>query len=294
MLKKLVLVIVVAIFSLMLLSAQIEASSVAIAEFETDRQFSQFRSDLDNRLLDHVVENFDGQSFEVKERLREIDLLRERSLSSNERRELRQNLQADFLVLPRLVDIKIDEQDQVSISLSTEGSNKISFGVKKVAVEVELSARVVDLRTGSIKTGFTSKREEVFSVSSVSINRRNIFNQKADEIVKDAINPATEEIAFSIIMEIEDLVMEKEAEGAKIVEIAPHGIEEYVIAKITGDSSNVRSGSEITFYKPGSVGGRIPVADGEIIDRDGKYITIKLLEKPKVGLEVGDTLQTDL
>ena len=293
MIKRLSVLLIILI-ALFVFSSEVMASSVAIAEFETDRQFRQFRSDLDNRLLDHVVENFDENTFQVKERLREIDLLRERSLSSSERRKLRENLQADFLVLPRLVDIKIDEQDQVSISLSTEGSNKISFGVKKVAVEVELSARVVDLRTGSIKTGFTTKKEEVFSVSSVSINRRNIFNQKADEIVKDAISPATEEIAFSIIMEIQDLAMEKEAEGAKIVEVAPHGIEEYVIAKITGDSSNVRSGSRIKFYKPGSVGGRIPVADGKIIDRDGKYITIKLLEEPKVGLEVGDTLQTDL
>ena len=287
-------VLIIALLLVVTFSAySAQAQSVAIAEFELDRQYREFQDDLDNKLLDYVLEYFDKDVFQVKERLREIDILRERSLSSSDRRRLRENLKADFLVLPRLSNIKIEEKQFFSISFSSEDSDSnIDFGVKKAIVEIEVSARVVDLRTGNIETGFVVEKEDTFSVGSVKINKRNVFEEKGSEIIKDVLDPATEELALIVVAEIEDLFSEYGEENAKIVEVSPHGIDEYIIAEVQHDSSRFRTGRDITIYKPGSVGGRVPVGTGTIIDRDGDYVTIELIEQPKVDLEIGDSLQT--
>ena len=288
-------VLIIALFLVLTFTTHsAQAQSVAIAEFELDRQHREFQSDLDNKLLDYVLEYFDKDVFQVKERLRKVDILRERSLSSSDRRRLRENLKADFLILPRLADIKVEEKQFFSISFSSkDSSSDMKFGVKKAIVEVEVSARVVDLRTGNIETGFIVEKEDTFSVGSIKINRENVLKEKGSEIIKNVLDPATEELALMVVAEIEDLFSEYDEENAEIVEVAPHGIQEYIIAEIKHDSSRFRTGRSITIYKPGSVGGRVPVGSGEIIDRDGGYVTIELQEEPKVDLDVGDNLQTD-
>ncbi|MGM0438825.1 MAG: CsgG/HfaB family protein [Patescibacteria group bacterium] len=278
------------------LSSQVTASSIAIAEFETDSDFREFRDDLNNKYLDYVITHFDRDVFQVKERLRRIDLLRERSLSRNDRKSLRRNLGADFLILPRLVDLKVEEVKTLSISVFSDEkkSHKINIGVNKVAVEIEVNARVVDLRSGNIKTGFNVKKEETFSIGRVRINRKNVFSEKMTDIADDVINPAVEELSLITISEIEDLTIENEKENARIVEIAPYNIEQFLIAKVIRDSSRFRIGREITIYKSGSEGGRVPVAEGHIIDEDGDYITIELyLETKKVRLEENDSIQVN-
>ncbi len=260
-------------------SQVIDASSkIAIADFETDFDLRNYEDDLNNYLLDYVVMYFDDDVIEIKERLRYVDILRERALSSERRKKLRANLEADFLILPRVSQFDISESKSVTFSIlnSNNKNFKMDIGIKKVVVDLEIAARIVDLRTGNIKTGFLVDKKESFEVSSIRINSKNVFKEKGSVISSEIFKPATEELALLVLAEIEDLGDEYEQEKAKIVEVSPFDIEEYVIAKINKDSTRFRVGREVTVYKSGSVGGKIPIASGKIIERDGKFITIEI------------------
>jgi hypothetical protein len=253
------------------------SSKIAIAEFETDYDLRDYQDDLNNYLLDYIVMYFDDNVIEIKERLRYVDILRERALSSERRETLRNNLQADFLILPRVSQFDVSESKSLTFSIlnSNNKNFKVDIGIKKVVVSLEIAARVVDLRTGNIKTGFLVDKKEAFEVSSIQINSKNVFKEKGGVISSEVFKPATEELSLLILAEIEDLGEEYGQERAKIVEVAPYGIEEYVIARINKDSTRFREGREITIYKSGSVGGKIPIASGEIIESDVYFIPIQ-------------------
>ena len=269
--------------------------SIAIANFETDRDYRSIRDDLDRKMLNHVLNFHQGEEVTIKERLRKMDILRDVSISRSDRRRLQENLGADYIILPQIDSIKVEETGTFSFSLSSKDSKgaEINFGIEKVIVEVELSARVVNLKTGTIEKGINVEKDEIFSVGKVKINNRNILREKEEEVLIDLLDPAIEELSLLVITEIENMADEFIRENATIVEVAPYGIKEYLIAEITSDSSRFRTGRIVTIYKPGSIGGRVPVAEAEIIDKDGDFITLELLEEPKVKIEKQDSLQVE-
>ena len=286
--------LVLGLLSCFIGQVQAEEASIAIANFETDRDYRSIRDDLDRKMLNYVLNFHQGEGVKMKERLRRMDIIRDVSISGNDRRRLQENLGADYIILPQINSIKVEETGTFSFSLSSKDSKgtEINFGIEKVRVEVDLSARVVSLKTGTIEKGVSVKKDEVFSIGTVKINNKNVLREKEEEIL-DLLDPAIEELSLLVINEIENMADEFISENATIVEVAPYGIEEYLIAKITSDSSRFRTGRPVTIYKPGSIGGRVPVAEAEIIDKDGNFITLNLLEKPKVKIEKQDSLQVE-
>lgn len=289
----------ISLFLLIAILAQpaIASQKIAIAEFETNNyKLREFEDDLNQYLLDYIIQYFDDDVIEIKERLRYMDILRERALSSSRRRELRRNLEADFLILPRIDNLKVKEASSLTLSIfSSENEDfKVNIGMKKIIADLSISARIVDLRTGSIKDGFKVEKDEAFEIGSIKINRENVFRERGTKISSEVFKPASEELALLILSEMKDLDKEYKRERAEVVEVSPYGIEDYIVANLRKDANNFRKGRIITVYKTGKVGGKIPIAKGEIIERDDNYITIQIVDKKEeVEIKKGDIVNTE-
>ena len=93
---------------------------------------------------------------------------------------------------------------------------------------------------------------------------------------------------------MENLDKEYKRERAEVVEVSPYGIEDYIVANLRKDNNNFRKGRIVTVYKTGKVGGKIPIAKGEIIERDDSYITIEIVDrKEEVEIKKGDIVNTE-
>lgn len=289
----------ISLFLLIAILAQpaVASQKIAIAEFETnDYELREFEDDLNQYLLDYVIQYFDSDVVEIKERLRYMDILRERALSSSRRRELRKNLEADFLILPRIDNLKVKEASSLTLSIfSSENKDfKVNVGMKKIVTDLSISARIVDLRTGSIKDGFKIEKDEEFEIGSIEINRKNVFREKGAKISSEIFKPASEELALLILSEMENLDREYKRERAEVVEVSPYGIDDYIVANLRKNTSNFRKGRIVTIFKSGKVGGKIPIAKGKIIERDDNYITIEIVDrKEEVDIKKGDIVNTE-
>jgi len=287
--KRMILTIVVMIVMVLASPTTISqaAPRVAIAEFELSREYREFRDDLDNIFLDSFLDYFSGEQVVLKERLRYTDLFRDKQISGSDLEKLRSNLEADFLILPRLVYFETTEIASFSISIISNSDMNIGVGVNKALLEIEVAARIVCLETGTIHSGSRVSKDELFALGSLSVNNRNLVREKKSAIIEDAFKPALDDLAILTLADLEKISddIKRTRQEAAVVEIAT---DKMIIVEIHPKDDRFRVGARVRILRYGKVGGRIPIGYGKVVDRHKSFVTVEVTEDMEV--KIGDVI----
>ena len=279
-------IIVLGIALIMLFSVSVEATSprVAIAEFELSREYREFRDDLENIFLESFLDYFSGQIV-LKERLRYADLFRDKKISSSDLERLRSDLEADFLILPRLVYFEVEEVASFKISVFSDSNVNVGVGINKALLEIEVAARIVCLETGTIHSAARVSKDEI-ALGSLSVNNKNLIRKKKSVIIEDAFKPALLSLSVLALADLEKISGEREKTRREsiVVEISNN----YIVVDIHTKDDRFRIGDEVRILRYGSSGGRIPVTSGQIVDRYEGFVTVEVANDVEV--KVGDVI----